>query len=309
MIDKKTPFTEAEISALFREREIDEKYFKRFYHYYIECFTEIYEEESKNCNEEDSEEIGDYAHTYALTGTDRYIEIFLREKALNHGDEWAHAVTHYEEEEEESTYYFVYDDLNKSNPELAKKELLILCQSYNEDEYFEKHFKYLYEEGSGFNRGAERARNYSKIYKEQLSRGKSEVYSHEYARLLSNGDYNPIYCEEYAYAYDKAIKEGKSEAFALKFAEVYGDALVDVKSWYDISEDEEQINYAIEKVDVYMTVWEYNEKHKLTDFKRFADIYETIYFNSYYPNEEGPVGTKEEIDAKILEKALEQYNK
>ena len=32
MIDKKTPFTEAEISALFREREIDEKYFKRFYH-------------------------------------------------------------------------------------------------------------------------------------------------------------------------------------------------------------------------------------------------------------------------------------
>ena len=94
MIDKKTPFTEAEISALFREREIDEKYFKRFYHYYIECFTEIYEEESKNCNEEDSEEIGDYAHTYALTGTDRYIEIFLREKALSHGDEWAHAQCH-----------------------------------------------------------------------------------------------------------------------------------------------------------------------------------------------------------------------
>ncbi len=306
MINKKTPFTEAEISAVFREREIDEKYFKRFYDSYIECFKEIYEDESKNCNEEDIEEIGDYAHTSALTVTDMYIEIFLREKALNHGDEWAHAVAH--AEEEESTYYFVYDDLNKSNPELAKKELLILCQSYNEDEYFEKHFKYLYEEGSGFNGGAERARNYSKIYKEQLSKGKSNVYAHKYAELIASGD-DPIYCEEFAYAYDKAISNGKNEEYAYRYAYMYGEVLVDIKRRAEIHDEEDLIDFNIEKVNAYMNAWEYNEKHKLTDFKRFADIYETIYFNSYYTDEEGPIGTKEEIDAKILEMVLEQYHK
>lgn len=308
MIDKKTPHTEAHLIERFKEKGLNEKHFPKLYAYYKHCFEELYEDEYVNWTEEDYEETGDSAHKDALSVTEMYIEAFLGEKAKGQGDEWSLAVAN-RIEEGEVVYHITYHDLKKINPELAKQELLIHSGTFGGDENFIKHYIYLFEIEVVFKDLEKRAKKYSEIYKTQSVLGKSEVYIHEYARLLSSGHYNPIYCDEYAYAYDKAVKEGKSETYALEFAEVYGEELVDIKARYGISEDEELINYAIEKVDAYMTAWEYNEKHQLKNFKRFADIYETIYFNSYYPNEEGPIGTKEEIDVEILEKVLKQYNK
>jgi hypothetical protein len=308
MIDKKTPHTEAHLIEIFKEKGLNEKYFPKLYAYYKHCFEELYEYEYKKWTEEDYEETGDSAHKGALEVTDMFIEAFLGEKTKGQGDDWAFAVASCVEEGE-VVYHITYHDIKKTNPELAKQELLIHSGTFGGDENFIKHYIYLFEIEVVFKDLENRAKKYSEIYKTQSVLSKSEVYIHEYARLLSSGDYNPIYCEEYAYAYDKAVKEGKSEVYALEFAEVYGEELVDIKARYGISENEELINYAIEKVDAYMTAWEYNEKHHLKNFKRFADIYETIYFNSYYPNEEGLIGTKEEIDVKILEKVLKQYNK
>lgn len=308
MIDKKTPHAEALLVEIFKEKGLNEKYFQKIYAYYKHCFKELYEYEYVNWTEEDYEETGDSAHKGALIVTDMFIEDFLGEKAKGQGDEWAFAVANCIEQGE-VVYHIVYHDIKKTNPELAKQELLIHSRTFGGDENFIKHYIYLFEIEVVFKDLEKRAKKYSEIYKTKFVLGKSEVYIHEYARLLSSEDYNPIYCEEYAYAYDKAIKEGKSEAYALEFAEEYGGALVDIKARYGISEDEDQINYAIEKVDVYMTAWEYHEKHQLKNFKRFADIYETIYFNTYYPNEGGQKGSKEKIDKEILEKTLKQYNK
>lgn len=307
MIDKKTPHTEAHLIEIFKEKGLNEKYFSKLYAYYKHCFEELYEDEYINWTEEDYKETGDSAHKGALSVTDMFIEAFLKEKAKGQGDEWAFAVASCVEEGE-VVYHISYHDIKKTNPELAKQELLIHSGTFGGDENFIKHFIYLFEIEVVFKNLEKRAKKYSEIYKTQFVLGKSKVYTHEYARLLSSGEYNPIYCEEYAYAYDKAIKEGKSEEYALEFAEVYGEELVDIKARYGISEDEDQINYAIEKVDVYMTVWEYNQKHNLKNFKLFADIYENIHFNTYYPNELGLQGIKEEIDMVILEKALKQYN-
>jgi hypothetical protein len=308
MIDKNTPDTEAHLIEIFKEKGINEKHFPKLYAYYKHCFEELYEDEYVNWTQEDYEETGDSAHKGALSLTEMFLEVFLGEKAKGQGDEWSLAVANCIEEVE-AVYHITYHELKKINPEIAKQELLIHSRTFGEDENFIKHYMYLFEIEVVFKDLEKIAKKYSEIYRTQSALGKSEVYIHEYARLLSSGDYNPIYCEEYAYAYDKAIKEGKSETYAFEFAEVYGEELVDIKARYGISEDEELINYAIEKVDAYMTAWEYNEKHQLKNFKRFADIYETIYFNSYYPNEEGPLGTNEEIDVKILEKVLKQYNK
>lgn len=307
-MDKKTPHAEVLLVEIFKEKGVNEKYFQKIYAYYKHCFKERYEDEYVNWTEEDYEETGDSAHKSALNVTNMFIEVFLSEKAKGHGDEWSLAVANCGEEGD-LVYHVAYDEIVQTNPELAKKEILIRSKSLSNDEIFIKHHIYIYEtEIHGTDR-INRAKKYSEIYKDQIAKGKSEVYIHEYALLISIGDYNPIYCEEYAYAYDKAIKEGKSEMYAREFAEEYGGALVDIKARYGISEDEELINYAIEKVDVYMTAWEYHEKHHLKNFKQFADIYENIYFNTYYPNEERLIGTKEEIEMKILKKVLEQYNK
>jgi hypothetical protein len=307
MIDKKTPHPYAHIIEIFKKKGIEEKNFQNLYTYYIRCFEELYQYEYINWTHVDYEETGDSAHKSALFVTEMFIEVFLSEKAKGHGDEWSLAVANCGEEGD-LVYHVAYNEIVQTNPELAKKEILIRSKSLSNDEVFIKHHIYIYETEIHDTDRINRAKKYSEIYKDQIAKGKSDVYMHEYAVLLSSGD-NPIYCEEYAHAYDKAIKEGKSEMYAREFAEEYGGALVDIKARYGISEDEELINYAIEKVDVYMTAWEYNEKHELKNFKRFADIYETIYFNLYYPNEEGPIGTKVEIDMKILEKVLEQYNK
>lgn len=309
MIDKKTPHTEAHLTEIFKEKGLNEKHFPKLYTYYKHCFVELYEDEYINWTEEDYNETGDSAHKDALSVTEMFIEAFLGEKAKGQGDEWAFAVASCVEEGE-VVYHIVYDEIKKTNPKMAKQELLIRSRSFGGDENFIKHYILLFESGSGYSDSVENAKKYSEIHKDQIAKGKTTVYANEYARLKSSDmNYHIIFCEEYAYAYDKALHEGKSETYALEFAEVYGEELVDIKARYGISEDEEQINYVIEKVDVYMTAWEYNEKHKLQNFKLFADIYETIYFNSYYPNEEGPTGTKEEIDVKILEKVLKQYNK
>ena len=308
MIDKKTPHAEAFLIEIFKEKGLNEKYFQKIYAYYKHCFKELYEDEYINWTDADYEETGESAHKSALNVTNMFIEVFLSEKAKGHGDEWSLAVANCEEEGD-LVYHVAYDEIVQTNPELAKKEILIRSKSLSNDEIFIKHHIYIYETEIHDTNRINRAKKYSEIYKDQIAKGKSVVYAHEYARLLSSGDYNPVYCDEYAYAYDKAIKEGKSEEYALEFAEVYGDELVDIKSRYGISEDEDQINYAIEKVDVYMTVWEYNQKHQLKDFKLFADIYENIHFNTYYPNELGLLGIiKDEIDMEILEKALKKYN-
>lgn len=309
MIDKKTPHAEAHLIEIFKEKGLNEKHFPKLYAYYKHCFEELYEYEYKNWTEEDYLETGDSAHKGALEVTDMFIEAFLEEKSKGQGDEWAFAVASCGEEGE-VVYHIVYDEIKKTNPEMAKQELLIRSKSFGCDENFIEHYILLFERGSGYSDSVENAKKYSEIYKDQISKGKSAVYSREYARLKSSDmNYHIIFCEEYAYAFEKGINEGKSERYAMEFAEEYGEALVDIKARYGISEDEEQIDFAIEKVNVYMTVWEYNEEHKLKDFKRFADIYENIHFDTYYTNEGSPEGIKEEIDKEILEKALKQYNK
>jgi hypothetical protein len=148
-----------------------------------------------------------------------------------------------------------------------------------------------------------------KIYKEQLAKGKSEVYAHHYSDLMANGEYHEIYCEEYAFAYDKAISENKSSEYASVFANKYASELVDIKRRYGISEDEEMIDFAIEKVNAYMKAWQYGEENQLKDFELFAEIYENIHLNTCFLDDITENKSSEEFDKLVLEKTLERFNK
>lgn len=300
---KRNRHTEEELIVIFNQENIDKKHLSLFLSYYKICFDELYED----WKDEDFE-AGDSVQASALFVAKIRIKTFAEQIAKGHGEEWAQIIVN-NSEEGERAIYFAYQDLMITNSELAKKELLIYCKSLGGDKYFEKHYLYLFEIVDEIEGRIEKAKEYSKLFKEQIANGKSEVYAHEYSDLISEGDFHKIYCEEYAYAYDKAINEGKSEQYAREFAEKYGEALVDIKRRYGISEDEELIDHAIEKVNVYMTAWEYNEEYKLIDFKRFAAIYENIHFNTFYPNERRLEGSKEKIDLEILEKALIKFNK
>ncbi|MDX9695236.1 MAG: hypothetical protein RBT49_05550 [Bacteroidales bacterium] len=62
------------------------------------------------------------------------------------------------------------------------------------------------------------ASEYSKIYKEQITKGKSEIFAHKYADLMASKEYTELGCYAEAIEYEKALNEGFSERYASSFA-------------------------------------------------------------------------------------------
>ncbi len=306
MSDKKTAHTEAELIKLFKQDGIAEQYFSKFLAYYKICFDDAYED-YKDWEDNDWDE-GDSVQASALWCTNRFIKPYLELTAKGHGEEWAHEIAH-SAEEGEKAIFFTHADLHAINPELARKELLIHAKSLGGDVFFEKHYIFLFEVVAEPEGRIETAQQYSKIYKEEIAKGKSAVYAHQYADLISEGEFHETYCKEYAFAFDKAIGKNKSNEYAKVFADKYANSLVDIKMRYGISEDQEMIDFAIEKVNAFMKAWEYAKEHRLNDFNRFAEIYENEHFNVYFPNEIAPDWSIEELDKLVLEKTLARFNK
>ncbi|CAM4275926.1 hypothetical protein [Flavobacterium terrigena] len=306
MSNKKTSHTDNELITIFQQDNINEKYFPKFLAYYKKCFDDLYDDH-KDFNDDDFDE-DDSVQASALWCTNRYIKPYLEHIARGHSEEWAHSIAD-SAEDGERIVYFVYSDLMRINPELAKKELLIHTKSLGNDEHFERQYLYLFEVMDEPNGRIQTALNYSKIYKEQIEKGKTAVYSHQFADLMSDGHYNEIYCEEYAFAYDEAVNKNKSEEYISVYSDKYASVLVDIKRRHGISDDEEMIDFAIEKVKAYMNAWEYGKENKLKDFKRFAEIYEHTHLNTYFADAGWPEESREKMDSMILEKTLEKFNK
>ncbi|MFC2176189.1 hypothetical protein ACFLR1_04395 [Bacteroidota bacterium] len=305
MKDKKTAHTETELVAIFNQNNIEEKFRSEFIAYYKHCFDELYGD-MKNFKDDDFDE-DDSIQASALMLTNEYIERYLELIAQGHGEEWAHQVADSAENLERSTCYAFWS-LRSTNLDLAKNELLIHCKTLGGDTFFEKHYLFLVEGIQDPDQVKRKAKAYSEIFKREISMGKSEVYAHEYAVLMADGEYHEIYCKEFAFAYDKAINQNKSTDYAHLYADKYGDAVVNIKRRYEYDDEEEAIDFAVEKVNAYMLAWEYGKSNKLKDFQRFAAIYEHVHLNTYYADEGRPLGSKEEIDKGILERTLDKFN-
>lgn len=251
-MNKKVSHSEEELISIFKLAGINEKYFSKFLKHYKHCYDELYED-YKNFEDDDFEE-GDSVQASALWCTNGYIKSYLELIDKGHSEEWAHEMAS-TVNEGASAISSVYDDIERNNPELAKKDLLIYTKSLGGDEFFEKHYMFLFEVSSNPYTRIETAKNYSLLYKSELNKGKSEVYAHHYADLMSMEEYHEIYCEEYAFAFDKAKNDNKSEDYARVYAEKYASALVDIKRRHGISDDEAMIDFAIEKVEAYMESW------------------------------------------------------
>lgn len=141
MSTKKTPHTETELIDIFKQDNINEKYFLKFLSYYKVCFDELFED-NEDWDDEDFED-EESLQASALWLTKKYIKSYLELIAAGHGEEWAHAMADSAEDGERKVY-FVHFNLMRVNPELAEKELLIHCKSLNNDEFFERHYLYLF---------------------------------------------------------------------------------------------------------------------------------------------------------------------
>jgi hypothetical protein len=304
--NKKTAHTKEELITIFKDKDVPETLFPRFLSRYKFYFDELYDD-MKNYEDDDFDE-GDSIQESALYVLNLYTTPFLELIKKGHSEEWALLVSK-TIEDNEIRIYDAYEELKIKQPELAEKELSLHCNNLSNDEDFKRHYLFLFSIGEGIDKPFKKATEYAKGYKQQIRKGKSKIYAHEYADLAAENLYHNIYCEEYAYAYEKGINEGKNEKYSRTFANKYGDEITNIKARYGGNEDEEALDFTIEKVNAYMKAWEYVTNNKLDVTERFYEIYENIHLNTYYADDGMPDGTTKEIDKEILEKVLIKYKK
>jgi hypothetical protein len=184
--NKRKRHTEEELKIIFNQENIDKNYLSLFLSYYKICFDELYED-WKDWKDEEFE-TDDSVQSSALNVAKMRIKNYAEQIAKGHGEEWAQIIVN-NSEEGERAIYFAYQDLMKTNSELAKKELVIHCKHLGEDEYFEKYYIYLFEIICDINNRIEKAREYSKLFKVQIANGKSKEYAHSHADSIANADY------------------------------------------------------------------------------------------------------------------------
>lgn len=159
-----------------------------------------------------------------------------------------------------------YNKVAAKSEEMALKDLLVFCKLKDGDKHYIDFLIDHVTKNDYTKRPIEEiAADYSRLYKEQIENGKSAIYAHQYAYLMAESDYHPIYCEDYALGYDQSIHKGKSEEYATRYADKYASELVDVKRRAGSCDVEEILDFAKVKAIAYINGWEYARDNKLKE--------------------------------------------
>lgn len=239
-----------------------------------------------------------------------YINGYIESRNKNYSILWSKKyadITHFSENE-----YFIcdcYKATKEVDKEQAIADLKNYCKLTNRDKLFtELLFQRIDDCFPSYNEDVvESVENFLQIYLAQIAKGKTELYANEYTYLIKEG-LNPVYCEDYAYMYEMSLKKGKSETYARVYADKYADELVNVKCRYGISDDEEMLDFAIQKAKAFINAWEYAKDNNLKSSEEFIHRYEHIYLNALY--DENPAWSGiEEYEEFVLKMAIEAHDK
>jgi hypothetical protein len=139
---------------------------------------------------------------------------------IGHCEEWAYLVADTYKGGEQALFT-TYHKLNLENPKLAKEELLIHCKFLNADELFTNYLMMVFDEKLDLEYPIKRTNKYVIIYKKQVKLGKSPVYAHQYADLLTSKKYTEDYCHSFAKYYVYSLSTGQTKKEALLYASQY----------------------------------------------------------------------------------------
>ncbi len=164
-------------------------------------------------------------------------EKYDNEMSKGHSEQWSKLYAN-NIEKHQHAFNQTYKTIYETSPEQAFKELEIHCKAMGADELYTKHFISLMALDPLSNPDKQAA-IYSKTYKEQIEKGKSEIFAHHYSDLMGTESDSEIYCFAEATEYEKAIgssfSEKYAEAFAMQIAEYianhysnYNEAINDV---------------------------------------------------------------------------------
>ena len=306
MEDKKWRPSENELIEIFKQQGIDSKYQNKFLDYYNSCFDDLFEYE-KDCDNDYWKE-GDSIHETSLSFTKEDLTKYIELINKGHSEKWSDSLA-CTIEEGEAAIFHTHSDLQKVDKNLAQKDLVIYTKSLGGDALFEKYYLYLFAELDDVDGRIEKARKYSKIYKEEIAKGKTEIYADKYADFLAEGEFCKTYCEQYAFAFDKAVSENRTDYYTKVYAKKYAECLTDILGDRNAVNDNKMLSFATEQVSAYMYAWEYAKENKIENFDVFASIYETVHLNTYFAGTYKNDFNKSEFNQQVLKETLENFTK
>ena len=173
-----------------------------------------------------------------------YFHKYNTELQKGHSEEWAKI---YAESIEDHSHAFndSYLFIKKGDPAKALKELKIHCKAMGGDEFYTKHFITLMEKGEALSDPDKQAALYSRIYKEEVEKGKSELFADTYSDLVACEEYTEVYCFAKATEYEKTIGAGQSKEYADAYASRIANYIANQYSNYKEATD--HILYSMEK--------------------------------------------------------------
>ena len=153
-----------------------------------------------------------------------------------------------------------------------------------------------------------RATDYVRMHNLQIKNGKSETFALKYAQLMADEEYHEVYCEEYAFMYDESLCKGKCETYAELYADKYAEAMVNIKARTGIHDNEEIIDFAKSRVKAFMNAWEYASNNRLENSKLFIENYQNTYSKILF-SDNSTYKDIEEVEKIALKNALEMHEK
>ena len=300
-------YSEADLKSILEKSNTKNEYFDFFILKYNFRLSEV-KRDYKDFREDEIDD-GDTLSDIALRITHGYVDEYIKHVKKGHSPLWAETYADYMDEHEETAFYNSYERVKDDSPEQAEKELLVECKALNADEYFIKHFLFLFSSGNGLDYPQEKAGIYSKAFNHQIKLGKSEIFATTYADNLADQYYSELYCYAYADAYDRALIQGKTESYAVKYGKKFGNLIAKKFGRMIPLNKDPDFDFAHDNVIAYMKAWEYAVENNLENASSFISLYQNKYMNTYYAVAGRPRISEEELDSQILDKVLKAYHR
>lgn len=239
-----------------------------------------------------------------------YLPIFLKHLNEGHSSKWAHEIA-FSCEERDSTIYNTYHEIKKIDSLWAQNELIILCKSKGiTDPMQVNYYIYMFDNGYEFERAIERSATYIDIFKRELAKGKSFLYSQVYANEKADGQYNDTYCRAYAWAFEQTVLKNKSENFRNIFLDEFAGVIAE--NYRDLEEamnDDEDFSFFINPIIAEAQANDYIKTHEVENPKKFKTLYVDIFVDFNCHDESPLLQIDKDIDVEVLKMTLDRMKK
>ena len=158
----------------------------------------------------------------------------------------------------------------------AKNELVPFARFLDDDPSFVENYAYFFI----YKWTIEDVKEFIRIKKSLIEKGKNEVYAREYA-LHHNSTPDDNYCHLFASKFEECINKGLGTDKAYTIAEAY-------ENLYEEYWPEDDNLLGIEAHNGYMKGFEYAIENNIDSPETFAEEYEKAYLHSLSPDEEEP---------------------